>query len=130
MVYDFLSSIIKCLCKGLIKSEKMNKINFDPMPTLRWTNDECTFLSTKVFTGENKVNYLITSSAVMYPLLEFITRHPWHQISYKPNEDGVLELYYTSPKSGVLQKLKIGGENGDEIGGEIEGEIVSFKFLR
>jgi hypothetical protein len=77
---------------------------------------------TKVFTGENKeVNYLIISSDVMFPLREFITVHHTRQYSYKPNESGVLELYIFSPKSGVFQKLKIGGENG--------GEIVSFEFL-
>jgi len=101
----------------LFKYVKMEKIDFYLMGTLRWTDDECTFLSIKVSTGENgDVNYLVTSQAVMLPLLKFIAGHPEHEYRYKENEDDVLELYYTS-SSGVLLPLEIGDK------------IVSFELL-
>jgi hypothetical protein len=102
----------------LIKYVKMEKIDFYLMGTVYGTDEEG-IITKKVYTGENRdAKNIEISWAVFISLQEFLTSQPERQVgtSYKRNEDGVPELYYTS-SSGVLQPL------------EIEGEIVSFKLF-
>ena len=66
-----------------------------------------------VYIGENRdLKFVLISEAVLNSLQYSSGHH------YKRNKDGVPELYYTSPQSGVLLPFEIGGK------------IVSLEFVR
>jgi hypothetical protein len=88
---------------------KMEKIKLDLVANVQRTDEEGIILA-KVTTGEIMERYVEISWAAY----ESLQDSPGHE--YKVNEEGVPELYYTSPQSGVLLPLEIGGK------------IVSFKF--